>query len=901
MKPNNKKQDFIKTWWGVVLVVMILSGGFFFTHFITHYGENLEKIRLQSLADTAAASFDTTTVLKLKGQPADTGTAAFTHVRERLKRIHQANPDSRFVYLMALKKGKVTFLADAEPALSPDYSAPGDIYLEAPPGAYRIFTAHSSLVEGPYQDKWGAWVTGLSPLVDPATGQVIAILGIDINARQWFQAVSRYRWFGIAVTLLVLGIVVMLLSGMYFQRRSHLQTAHYNRELNEELVKRQQAEEALKESQRSLTEIIDFLPDATFVIDKAGRVIAWNRAIEKMTGCNAKEMIGKGEYEYAIPFYGERRPMLIDLALLPDDEFLMNHYDAINRQGTILSGEALAPSIDGGKGAYMWGTASTLFNADGNTIGAIQSSRDITERKSVEKALREQERKISSIFRAAPVGIGMVIDRIIMEVNDTLCRMTGYSREELLGRSARLLYPTQQDYDYVGQEKYHQIAEKGTGSVETRWKQKDGTIIDIILSSTPLDTRNLAKGVTFTALDITALKQVEENRHLLEERLQRAEKMEALGLLSGGVAHDLNNILGILGGYSELLLYDIEESSPVRSYATNIKGASDRAAAIIQDMLTLARRGVQARDVVNFNTLIGDFLKTPELEKLLASHSKVKIITSLEAEPLSILGSPVQLGKAIMNLIANAAEAMPNGGLLTITTSNQYLDRPVQGYDEVSAGDYMVLSVSDSGEGISPKDIKQIFEPFYTKKVMGRSGTGLGLSVVWGTVKDHHGYVDVQSEEGKGSTFTLYFPVTREEIKEEDLSIHISEYMGRGETILVVDDVEGQRTLATAMLRKLNYDVAMVPSGEEAVAYLKDHTVDLMVLDMIMDPGMDGLETYRCVLEIHPLQKVVIVSGFSETEWVNAAQALGAGPYVKKPYVMEKLGLAVRKELDRIA
>jgi len=210
-----------------------------------------------------------------------------------------------------------------------------------------------------------------------------------------------------------------------------------------------------------------------------------------------------------------------------------------------------------------------------------------------------------------------------------------------------------------------------------------------------------------------------------------------------------------------------------------------------------------------------------------------------------------------------------------------------------------VMPVSDTGEGINAADLKRIFEPFYTKKIMGRSGTGLGLAVVWGTVKDHNGYINVQSEEGKGSAFTLYFPVTREELSAEAASVDISEYMGKGESILIVDDVKGQRNLAEEMLRKLNYGVTSVSSGEEAVTYLKEHRVDLMVLDMIMDPGMDGLDTYRSVLEICPKQRAIIVSGFSESERVKAVQALGAGAYVKKPYVIEKLGLAVRKELDR--
>jgi CheY-like chemotaxis protein len=244
---------------------------------------------------------------------------------------------------------------------------------------------------------------------------------------------------------------------------------------------------------------------------------------------------------------------------------------------------------------------------------------------------------------------------------------------------------------------------------------------------------------------------------------------------------------------------------------------------------------------------------------------------------------------------------MPKGGTLTIKTFTQYLDKPINGYHEVREGNYVALSVSDTGEGISATDQKRIFEPFYTKKVMGRSGTGLGLAVVWGTVKDHQGYIDVQSEEGKGSTFILYFPTTEEDITHEQGALNMSEYMGNGESILIVDDVQGQREMASAMLKKLNYDVTIVASGEEAVAYLKENPCKLLILDMIMDPGMDGLDTYKRALEICPGQKAIIVSGFSESDRAVEAQNLGAGIYLKKPYVLENLGLAVRKELDRSA
>jgi CheY-like chemotaxis protein len=214
-------------------------------------------------------------------------------------------------------------------------------------------------------------------------------------------------------------------------------------------------------------------------------------------------------------------------------------------------------------------------------------------------------------------------------------------------------------------------------------------------------------------------------------------------------------------------------------------------------------------------------------------------------------------------------------------------------------GEYAVLTVSDTGSGISPADLGRIFEPFYTKKVMGRSGTGLGLAVVEGTIKDHNGYIDVQSIEGKGSIFTLYFPVTREDITKTEQAILRSTYMGRGERILVIDDVDGQRLLASAMLESLGYKVESVAGGYEAVEFVKNQPFDLLILDMIMDPGIDGLETYRRILEIHKDQKAIIVSGFAMTERVRQAQEIGAGAYVKKPYLLEKIGIAVRRELDK--
>lgn len=390
-----------------------------------------------------------------------------------------------------------------------------------------------------------------------------------------------------------------------------------------------------------------------------------------------------------------------------------------------------------------------------------------------------------------------------------------------------------------------------------------------------------------------------EERHAMEERLNRSEKMEALGTLAGGVAHDMNNVLGVLSGYSELLQDELPEGSPLKHYVNNILLSSEKGAAIIQDLLTLARRGVRVSEVLNINSITANFLKTPLYDRIQIHHPEVQFTTNLSPDLQNIKGSTVHLEKTVMNLVSNAAESITGRGTVTIRTENRYLDKPVHGYEQIREGDFVVLTVSDTGGGIPSADLDKIFEPFYTKKKMGRSGTGLGLAIVWGTVKDHEGYIDVESIAGRGSTFTLYFPVTREDLSVDQKKIPVEQYLGKGESVLVVDDVKEQRGVATSILSRLGYKVHAVSGGEEAVVYLKDNNADLILLDMIMEPGIDGLETYERIISFKPKQKAIIVSGFSETDRVTKAQELGAGAYLKKPYLKERIGIAVRQELDR--
>ena len=398
--------------------------------------------------------------------------------------------------------------------------------------------------------------------------------------------------------------------------------------------------------------------------------------------------------------------------------------------------------------------------------------------------------------------------------------------------------------------------------------------------------------------DITRQVTAAEEKRRLIEQLQRAQKMEALGMLAGGVAHDLNNILSGLVSYPELILMDLPPKSPLRKPIRTIQRSGERAANIVQDLLTLARRGVSVAEMVNLNQIIQDYLKSPEYRALCEHHPEIDWQLDLADDLLNISGSPIHLTKTVMNLVSNAAEASVDQGSIRITTENRYIDTPIKGYEDIQEGDYVVLTVADKGIGISEEDINRIFEPFYTKKVMGRSGTGLGMAVVWGTVKDHHGAIDVSSTPRQGTTVTILLPATTAcRIQSSDPET-IDDLMGHGQRILVIDDIEEQRQIATDMLMRLGYEVESVASGEAAIDYVRRQSVDLLLLDMIMEPGIDGLETYRRIIDFSPGQQAVITSGFSESERVQETRRLGAGAYVKKPYRFETLAKAVRSVLE---
>ncbi len=395
-------------------------------------------------------------------------------------------------------------------------------------------------------------------------------------------------------------------------------------------------------------------------------------------------------------------------------------------------------------------------------------------------------------------------------------------------------------------------------------------------------------------------RQAEADNRELQSSLERAHKMEALGTLAGGVAHDLNNILSALTAYPDLLLRKLPPDSSLRKPLTTIKTSGLKAAAIVQDLLTLSRRGLIQQKVLNLNQIINEFLKSPEYHNLCRDYPQITHSISLAPNLYNLSGSESHLEKTIMNLVSNALEAMTDEkGQLIISTENCLIDQALCYFDQIAAGEYVLLKIEDTGSGIADKDLDKIFEPFYTTKEMGRtSGTGLGMAVVWGTVKDHGGFIDVDSRLGEGTLFSLYFPATQEMLYEKPEDKLTSLAYGRGEKILVVDDTIEQREINSTILTELGYQVNTAHNGSAALDFLKSNQVELVLLDMIMEPGLDGLNTYIEILKLHPDQKAIIISGFSETKRVREALRLGAGYYLQKPYTTTQLLHTVRTELN---
>ena len=780
-----------------------------------------------------------------------------------------------------------------------------------------------------------------------------------------------------------------------------------------DVSERRRAERELSAAHHRLQNIIEFLPDATFVIDDRGRVIAWNRAIEEMTGVRKEEIVGKGDHAYATPFYGHPHPILID-HIGGDLADMNGHYDHVQREGDALYAEMFIPSIYGGRGGYVWSIASPLYNESGSRVGAIESVRDITARKLAERALRESEARFRDLAeRSFDIIFSTDAEGRITYVSPSIERIGGYSADDTIGRlwTAYLAVPHDEVIGHIlerlacgetveglllpvrrrgGGVAYvefnvspimqngivvgaqgigrdvteRRVAEEALRESEQRFRDlfdgipaccytfdADGTILDwnracaavygwtaqeavgrpvyeLIVTERYAEAMRdsvaaVFRGGSFEGLELEAVRADGETCYVLvnhyplrdahgevlmgmsagldisahkrlTDQLRQSQKMDAIGQLAGGIAHDFNNLLTVINGYSQFMVRSLDHTDPLHQDAKEILAAGERAASMTRQLLAFSRRQVLEMRVLDLNEVIEGVSKM--LPRLIGEH--ISLDVRLAPDLGYVRADPGQIEQVIINLVVNARDAMPEGGELVLETANVARigeTRPDLGPPRDHG--CVKLSVQDTGCGMSPEVLEHLFEPFFTTKEAG-AGTGLGLSTVYGIVKQSGGEVVVDSAVEVGSTFAIYLPRASE--AGEPLEADVVDGVPQGsETVLLVEDQEEVRRLTGRMLRELGYHVIEADRGQPALELLRDgdKSIDLVVTDVVM-PEMDGRSFVEALRAERSGFEVLYMSGYSEDELLRRGVRDADAPFVHKPFTAADLGRKVRAALD---
>jgi signal transduction histidine kinase/ActR/RegA family two-component response regulator/sensor domain CHASE-containing protein len=557
-------------------------------------------------------------------------------------------------------------------------------------------------------------------------------------------------------------------------------------------------------------------------------------------------------------------------------------------------GQPVRPDQFQGAGIEFASIASLISNFFQQKEALVK---EVTERKQIELDLRDRERLLRATLESTADGI-LVVDNETGKINWN-------TRFRELWRIPEAIANSGNDDDLI-RFVLNQLCDPDAfvQRVKALYSSNDDSYdaLEFLDGRTferyscPLKRGPEIIGRVWSFRDVTARISAETSKLQLQKQLEQAQRMESLGLLAGGVAHDLNNVLGPLVAYPEIIMEELPDDSPVRDDLVRMSKAAEHAASVIQDLLALARRGRYEMKALDLNEVVRAFVESIAHRDLAHKHPAVKLLLALADRPLYVCGSAPHLTKVIMNLVGNAYEATHPAGSVTIETSHCFIDRLLRQADGFEAGQYVVLRVRDTGPGIAPEDVAKIFEPYYSKKKMGRSGSGLGLAVVHGIVHDHEGFYDVDSNPGEGAEFILYFPISAPELLVESA---VSGNIRGHERILVVDDDPEQRQMAVRLLSSLGYSSFAVSGAGEAMEFLQAQSADIVIMDMIMEPNPDGLDTYREILKIRPDQRAIIATGYCSTDRVTEMQRLGAGTCLAKPYTRDQIGLAIREELAR--
>lgn len=656
------------------------------------------------------------------------------------------------------------------------------------------------------------------------------------------------------------------------------------------LVFRDQTEErknfnALKQAQALLNKekffsdsIISSLPGVLYLFDTNGKFLRWNKNFETVTGRSAEEI---------------SRINPIDLFEGLEKNLIAKRIQEVFATGS-SNAEAHLVSKDGIQTPYFFTGLRVDLEGLPCLIGV---GHDISERRQAEEALRQSEERYRTILEETGDGyFEMNLGGHFTLVNDSLCSILGYSREELIGMSYKVYTPTE-DVEMVFQT-YNRIYQTGEPARDYNLRviRKDGSIGLAETSGFPIrNEKGEIVGFRGIRRDISERKRAEEERKKMEEQLQQAQKMESVGRLAGGVAHDFNNLLTTIIGNVELALMDIDQKGALWERLRDINQAADRAATLTRQLLAFSRKQVLQPEIVNLNEVVSNVKKM--LGRLIGED--IILETFLVPDLGRVEADVGQLEQVIINLAVNARDAMPSGGRLTIETANIDLDEfYADGHMGVTPGSYVMLSVSDDGFGMSPEVQTHIFDPFFTTKEKGK-GTGLGLAMVYGIIKQSRGNIWVYSEEGRGTTFKIYLPRVDKGAEGEKRKALKGEVRPGSETVLVVEDEDHLCDLTVLILQRYGYKVLAAKEASEAMELYNnlDSPIHLLLTDVVM-PGMNGRELAHQLERRQPGLKALFMSGYTDNAIVHHG-ILDAGiAFLQKPFTPEDLARKVREVLD---
>lgn len=607
--------------------------------------------------------------------------------------------------------------------------------------------------------------------------------------------------------------------------------------------------------------------DSIFILDKENRILRINRSASKLIGHSPEKALGQPCYKF---IHGTESPP----SVCPHHQTLVT--------GKPARVELEEPFLKG----YFEITTTPVFDEAGQTVGTVHVTRDITEKKRVEEALRVSEEKYRSLVDHAIDAIYIAQDGMVKFPNPSTLALTGYSEEDYATIPfVNFIHP--EDRDMVVQRHNQRLwGEEVPSPYSFRLINKAGEERWVHLNAVLTEWEKRPAILCFMR-DVTSHRK-------LEAQYQQAQKMEAVGTLAGGIAHDFNNLLQSVLGYTEILLMDDQVRQHASKDLEEIKRAAKRGAELTHQLLTFSRKVQSKLRPVDLNQEVVQVQKI--LQRTVPKMIEVEL--SLKGDLRPINADPAQVEQVLMNLAVNARDAMPEGGRLTIKTDNVILDDAFcRTHLESKPGEYVELTVSDTGHGMDGETLKNIFDPFFTTKGVGK-GTGLGLAMVYGIVKNHDGNILCESKLNQGTTFKIYFPAAQQERETETLK-EDQEVRGGSETILLVDDEEPIRNLGLQIFRNYGYRVFQAPDGENALRLYQDKKdeIDLVVLDLIM-PVMGGKRCLEELLRIDPKVRVVIASGYSPEGTVKEILEKGAKNFIHKPFNMKEMLQVVRKVLD---